>query len=71
MGDGADFLMEQWDPYIDGWYGDNTPRHYYEKSTLSCRYCGKAGLQWMETVEGKWRLADSKGHFHECKEYFR
>lgn len=34
-----------------------------------CRYCKKMGLHWRNTLEG-WRLAESSGFIHECKQYW-
>ena len=57
-GDGADLSLEG---IADEWWV-SPPR---EKS---CRYCGERDLVWYSDGEG-WRLRDSRGNLHECKEY--
>jgi hypothetical protein len=32
-----------------------------------CKYCGKDGLVWVQTPDGKWRLRERDGLLHVCK----
>lgn len=54
----ADYYLEQALMDEDFYRDDDPP-------SVTCRCCGKKGLQW-KLVEGKWRLFN-KVHIHKCK----
>jgi len=35
--------------------------------TVSCKYCGKAGLTWEDDGGGEWILVHPNGEVHQCK----
>lgn len=37
-----------------------------DEATVTCKYCGRDELFWVEIEEGKWRLADADGDVHSC-----
>lgn len=39
-----------------------------EEEPIRCRYCGRAGYEWMKTERG-WRLITTTGKVHKCKAY--
>ena len=41
-----------------------------EPLPVTCRYCGKNELHWVDTGEG-WRLADVTNVVHACKKYVK
>jgi hypothetical protein len=48
--------------------GYSTGQSLFIKSSKQCRHCGAKNLQWTE-YHGKWRLANSSGEIHTCKEH--
>lgn len=58
MGDIADWYI---DTMMDA-YPDWSPFAY----DVTCKFCGKRGLEWAHTGE-RWRLVGADGRFHVCK----
>ena len=50
-------LDDYFDPYID--------EVEYEEGNVTCKYCGRTGLEWIEVTQG-WRLFDADGDMHKC-----
>lgn len=66
MGEMADLLMYE-DPLDcdDSWE---------PPSLVACKYCNEGGLMWAPSFPmppaGPWRLLNSEGQVHSCKEYW-
>lgn len=53
--------MSLWEDYFDP-YIDEVE---YEENNVTCKYCGRTGLEWVEVTQG-WRLFDADGDIHKC-----
>ena len=62
-----------WDEYVnwdlDPWEEYTDTYEYFEKEYSKreeCKFCGKSGLEWVETMNG-WRLYDTEeDKLHRC-----
>lgn len=39
------------------------------KSPPRCKHCGSMQVKWKQFPDGKWRLTESSGRVHTCKQY--
>ena len=61
----ASYYAEQgFNAMLSGEFDDEEPL------PVTCRYCGKNELHWVDTGEG-WRLADVTNVVHACKKYVK
>lgn len=65
MGDNATY---DWDAYWDDEDDDGDwTSPFVRVRTVTCRYCGKDGLNWSQTATGKWWLKNEAGEWHKCE----
>lgn len=67
MGDMADYLLDTGLMFDDD-RGESGREREGGPAGIGCRYCLAGPLYWGETAKG-WRLFESRGKLHECKEY--
>lgn len=45
---------------------DEYPDDRDDDEGVTCKHCGKEGLEWLHTGK-RWRLIDDEGNFHVCR----
>lgn len=67
MGEMADFVNDtQWD---DEWEPEQDDDSVPGCAFMSCRYCSNSELMWGQLPSGQFRLFDTKGNVHSCRQY--
>lgn len=54
-----------YEPDFDEWEVFNEPEERDGPAPVSCHYCDKRGLEWVQTAAG-WELRDHRG-VHHCQ----
>jgi hypothetical protein len=61
----AAYYLEQGMYYPDS---DNNSDYERSERPVQCKFCKRDFLTWIQTSQG-WRLSESDGSLHSCKEY--